>query len=77
MYERDISGQPHVACSEYSLPAPINPHVDFVTPTCHSDAKIEPRNEHQLQTRQIPPTVKPGTGHGLAFPMVGSQSLGR
>lgn len=42
MYERDISRQPHVACSKYSLPAHINPHVDFVTLTLHFDAKIKP-----------------------------------
>lgn len=67
MCEHDISGQPHVACSEYILPAHINPHVDFITPTLHFDAKNKFRNEHQLQTRQIPPTVKPGTGHGIGI----------
>lgn len=65
MYEHDISGQPHVACSEYSLPAHIGPHVDFVTPTLHFDAKIKPRNEHKLQTRQALSTVKPGAGHSI------------
>ena len=36
------SGQPHIACSEYSVPADVRDHVDFITPTVHFDAPLTP-----------------------------------
>ncbi|EIW80494.1 subtilisin-like protein [Coniophora puteana RWD-64-598 SS2] len=38
-----ITGTPP-ACDSYHLPAHIQPHVDFVTPTVHFDAVIAPRD---------------------------------
>ncbi|KAL8992304.1 MAG: hypothetical protein Q9169_007203, partial [Polycauliona sp. 2 TL-2023] len=34
------TGKPHVSCSEYRIPEHVAPHVDFITPTVHFDAKI-------------------------------------
>jgi len=34
----------HVACDSYHLPEHVQPHVDFVTPTVHFDAKITKRS---------------------------------
>ncbi|KAH7904189.1 Pro-kumamolisin, activation domain-containing protein, partial [Hygrophoropsis aurantiaca] len=39
------SGKEHVACDAYHLPEHIVPHVDFVTPTVHFDAKITKRSD--------------------------------
>ncbi|KAA6409887.1 MAG: subtilisin [Lasallia pustulata] len=36
------SGQPHVACNAYHVPEHIRPHIDFIIPTVHFDAKISP-----------------------------------
>ncbi|KAI4274946.1 MAG: hypothetical protein LQ337_003552 [Flavoplaca oasis] len=34
------TGKPHVSCSEYRIPEHVAPHVDFITPTVHFDAKV-------------------------------------
>ena len=36
VYEHDQSGQPHVACEEYSIPATLKDKIDFVYPTVSS-----------------------------------------
>ncbi|KIJ66022.1 hypothetical protein HYDPIDRAFT_174767 [Hydnomerulius pinastri MD-312] len=38
------TGQKHVVCDAYHLPEHIKPHIDFVTPTVHFDAKIFKRS---------------------------------
>jgi tripeptidyl-peptidase-1 len=74
-----FNGQSHVACEEYSLPADIQRHVDFVTPTLHFDAKIEKkRKRRSMETREIDlakrqssaigHNVAPGTGHSIGAP---------
>ncbi|OCK79883.1 hypothetical protein K432DRAFT_435096 [Lepidopterella palustris CBS 459.81] len=67
VYEHDQSGQPHVACTEYSVPAHVRRHIDFVTPTLHFDAKIKPRDANRLPRRGVVPAVKPGTGHDIGL----------
>lgn len=42
VYEHE-SGQPHIACEEYSLPTHLQEHVEFVYPTVHFDAKLKAR----------------------------------
>lgn len=42
VYEHE-SGQPHIACEEYSIPAHLQEHVEFVYPTVHFDAKLKAR----------------------------------
>ena len=44
------TGKAHVACEEYHLPAHIQKHVDFITPTVHFDAKID-RDPTDLRRR--------------------------
>ncbi|KAG8221268.1 peptidase S8/S53 domain-containing protein [Butyriboletus roseoflavus] len=39
-----ISGKEHVACEVYHLPEHVQPHVDFVTPSVHFDAKVNRRS---------------------------------
>ena len=51
VYEHE-SGQPHIACTEYSLPKHIQDHVDFLTPTVHFDVRIKPRSDNKLERRQ-------------------------
>ena len=61
IYEHQTTGQPHVACDSYSLPAHIQPHVDFVTPTVHFDAKLEPvKDKRSLKKRQDNKATKAG-----------------
>ncbi|KAG6375597.1 peptidase S8/S53 domain-containing protein [Boletus reticuloceps] len=54
------SGKEHVACDAYHLPAHIAPHVDFVTPSVHFDAKLTRRDSSE-PARSI---GQPGTGVG-------------
>lgn len=49
-----------VACDAYHLPAHIVPHVDFVTPSIHFDAKLTRRGSTE-STRSI---GQPGVGLG-------------
>ncbi|KAH0829150.1 peptidase S8/S53 domain-containing protein [Lanmaoa asiatica] len=39
-----MSGTEHVACEVYHLPEHVQPHVDFVTPSVHFDAKLTRRS---------------------------------
>jgi tripeptidyl-peptidase-1 len=56
MYEHEETGQPHVACEEYSIPASLKGKVDFITPTLHFDAKIKPRSVgSDVERRKINP----------------------
>lgn len=38
VYEHSETKKPHITCDEYSLPAHITEHVDFVSPTIGFDA---------------------------------------
>ena len=49
-----------IACDAYHLPAHIAPHVDFVTPSVHFDAKLTRRDSTQ-PARAI---GQPGSGNG-------------
>lgn len=68
VYEHDASGQPHVACDEYSVPAHLQQHIDFVYPTVHFDAKIKPRQPEAVSKR----AATPGERKGLGWPGSGS-----
>ena len=52
-WSHENSGKMHVACDEYSLPANIQKHVDFVYPSVHFDARPVPHsaNRNQPKTR--------------------------
>ncbi|KAG2090746.1 peptidase S8/S53 domain-containing protein [Suillus discolor] len=53
------TGTKHIACDSYHLPEHVIPHVDFVTPTIHFDAKVPRKRENQY-TRV--PIGQPGQG---------------
>ena len=55
------SGRPHVACTEYSIPAHIRPHVDFITPTVHFDALV-PRSTEEYARKTKRETPKAAVG---------------
>lgn len=52
MFEHTASGQPHVACEEYSVPTHLQEHIDIITPTVHFDAKIKALDEAKYQEKR-------------------------
>ena len=78
-YTHAVTGQPHIACEDYSIPENIQKHVDFVTPTVHFDAKVEnPKKRRSLEEREtetsvLDHNVQPGVGHSIGSP--GDKSL--
>ncbi|KAF9243183.1 peptidase S8/S53 domain-containing protein [Melanogaster broomeanus] len=60
LYSHD-TGKKHVACDSYHLPAHVSPHVDFVTPTVHFDAKLTRRSTEPSPARVV---GQPGAGSG-------------
>lgn len=67
-YEHGPSLTPHIACTEYSVPKAVQPHIDFIVPTLHFDipTKSNKRNEEgKLKTRKLTDeevrSMKPGT----------------
>ncbi|KAH7925311.1 subtilisin-like protein [Leucogyrophana mollusca] len=53
------TGQEHVACEAYHLPEHISPHVDFVLPSVHFDAKLTRRSGDDGRASNI---GQPGVG---------------
>ncbi|KAG0699469.1 peptidase S8/S53 domain-containing protein [Suillus ampliporus] len=51
------TGTKHIACESYHLPEHVVPHVDFVTPTIHFDAKPQKYDQHNRV-----PIGQPGQG---------------
>lgn len=72
VYEHS-SGQPHVACDEYSLPSHLKEHIDFVTPSVHFDSKLtggSAYNGLKKNKRSVADSVgRPGSG---SLPKLGS-----
>ncbi|KAL3423267.1 Aorsin [Phlyctema vagabunda] len=78
------SGKQHVACDEYSIPAEIQEHIDFITPTVHFDVKVNnPKKKkrtmdkrgREILARQISAIghqVTAGTGTDVGSPDDGS-----
>lgn len=59
------SGQPHVACEEYSIPSHLAEHIDIVYPTVHFDAKVKHRdngNMHYSKRQAITPVSNKSPG---------------
>lgn len=71
VYEHS-SGQPHVACEEYSLPAHLQEHVDFVTPSVHFDARLTGRTDDPVKKRSLEERAVPGLAHKIGQPGSGS-----
>ncbi|KAF8132082.1 peptidase S8/S53 domain-containing protein [Boletus edulis] len=55
------TGVKHVACESYHLPEHLVPHVDFVTPTVHFDAKLSKRSDGSLPLKSV---GQPSSGNG-------------
>jgi tripeptidyl-peptidase-1 len=51
VYEHEETGQPHVACESYSVPAELRDHIDIITPTLHFD--VTPTKH--VQSRKLAP----------------------
>ena len=49
------------ACESYHLPENLVPHIDFVTPTVHFDAKLSKRSGDGQPLRTV---GQPGSGNG-------------
>lgn len=64
------SGQPHVACDEYSIPSYLQEHVDIIYPTVHFDARLkrDPSKKYRAK-RDLSPVGNKSPG------MPGSGSL--
>ena len=72
------TGKPHVACTSYHVPEHIRPHVDFITPTVHFDAKLPGPKDDQnpkIQKRGPPSAAGHPTTNGVAK-NIGSPSSG-
>lgn len=53
IWSHEQTGKSHVACDEYSLPAHIQEHVDFVYPSVHFDAHTSsPRVKRNMDTQE-------------------------
>ena len=50
VYEHEESGDLNVACDAYSVPSFMRQHIDLLTPTDHSNRKLESR--HVPRTRR-------------------------
>ncbi|KAK4545784.1 hypothetical protein LTR36_002738 [Oleoguttula mirabilis] len=72
VYEHE-SGQPHVACDEYSVPSHLKEHIDLVYPTVHFDAKLKPRDASRSMDKR---DDIPGIGKGIGKPGSGSLPKG-
>lgn len=70
-YEHEETGQPHVACEEYSIPAALREKVDFVTPTLHFDAKLKARDPSAKKRSGPAHDVSPGKPGSGSLPKLG------
>lgn len=53
-YKHTLSDESHIACEEYSLPAELGKHIDFITPTVHFDLKIKkPSKTREMNEDEI------------------------
>ncbi|PMD13221.1 hypothetical protein NA56DRAFT_712256 [Hyaloscypha hepaticicola] len=56
LYEHSESRRAHLACHDYSVPASIRAHIDFITPTIHFDAVVtEPKKKRQFPESVVAP----------------------
>lgn len=66
IYESAKTGKDHLACEDYSVPAHIQEHIDFITPTIQFDATVKKEKKtRDLHTRAMkvhPSTqIRPGS----------------
>jgi tripeptidyl-peptidase-1 len=58
VYTNKESGIDHLASDEYSVPAHISEHLDWITPTVHFDATVKP-TKHRRDLKKRDMLVKP------------------
>ena len=55
VYEHIETQKSHLACDDYSIPASLRSHVDFIIPTIHFDAIVtSPKKRQELDIRSNP-----------------------
>ncbi|KAK5119268.1 hypothetical protein LTR85_007882 [Meristemomyces frigidus] len=81
-FEHGLSATKHVACDNYSLPAHVTPHVDFVTPGVHFDSKTKPdtdlyldANGSKIEKRRVMGPSSPWAGEICNVSFVTPQCL--
>lgn len=63
VYTNSETGKDHLACEDYSVPAHIREHIDFITPTVHFDAIVKTKKKRRdlqgrdIQTKPVPIAV--------------------
>jgi tripeptidyl-peptidase-1 len=72
VYEHS-SGKLHPATEEYSVPATIQPHIDFITPTLHFDLKLirHPKTGNGSNNSSLEDVNSAGTGLANLFKIGG------
>lgn len=69
VYEHQETGQPHIACEDYNIPATLQSKIDFITPTLHFDAKLQPRYaKSEKEKRAVSQHINPGNPSGGNIP---------
>lgn len=72
VYEHEETGQPHIACEEYNIPAALRNKIDFITPTLHFDAKLKPREaKTEKEKRVVGQHINPGSPGSGSLPKFG------
>jgi tripeptidyl-peptidase-1 len=70
VYTNTKTGGDYLACEDYSVPAHIREHIDFITPTVHFDATVKKTPKRRdLQGRSIKANPVP---HLMPAPDAGS-----
>lgn len=63
------SGKEHIACDEYSIPADLSQHVDFITPTVQFDVKVPNKPKMKKRDAIQKRRVLPIADHEAIVPM--------
>ncbi|KAL9096032.1 MAG: hypothetical protein Q9165_001554 [Trypethelium subeluteriae] len=73
-YKHTETSQMQIACREYSIPAHLRQHIDFVTPTVHFDAKaVKSKQRSEITKRQSSQNSKEaGVARSIGMPGSGS-----
>ncbi|TVY68680.1 Tripeptidyl-peptidase sed1 [Lachnellula suecica] len=75
-YTNAETGNDHLACKDYSVPAHLREHIDIITPTVHFDAIVKPQKKQyrDLNSRSLrvkpTPQIKPGSPDVAPQPQV-------
>ena len=65
MYTNTETGKEHLACEDYSVPAHISEHIDFITPTIQFDATVKQKpkkrdlSKRDMKVKPFPIAVRP------------------